>query len=284
VLSRALDREMSTSGANGENKMPSTASPKQTQTNRPTKQTPATPAQIAAEQKRIAEIDAARRTEALPTAPATSMPAKLSTAVAIPDKRDPVQQYIDEIAPASIVGRMVKFSKEGKFVTHDDGKAINEDVDFTALCDQTLIGYIKFGAEGEPPDRVMGLLYDGFVMPPRDSLGDNDKAQWEMGLDGKPADPWQHQVYLVLQRNDTGELFTYVTSSTTRRRAVGNLLRHYDRLRKSHPDEYPVVRLKVGGFQHRDERVGWVDTPVFAVVGRVPRDSAAKPDTSSATI
>ena len=66
----------------------------------------------------------------------------------------------------------------------------------------------------------------------------------------------------------------------TERRAVGNLLRHYDRTQKSHPDELPVVRLKTGGFQHRDERIGWVHTPVFAVVGRAPRDSAAKPNTS----
>jgi len=63
---------------------------------------------------------------------------------------------------------------------------------------------------------------------------------------------------------------------------VGNLLRHYDRLTKTHPDMYPVVRLKAGGFNHRDERVGWVNTPVFAVVGRTPKDSAAKPDTSLA--
>jgi hypothetical protein len=38
--------------------------------------------------------------------------------------------------------------------------------------------------------------------------------------------------------------------------------------------------LKVGGFNHRDDRVGWVSTPVFAVVGRAPKESAAKPDTS----
>jgi hypothetical protein len=94
-------------------------------------------------------------------------------------------------------------------------------------------------------------------------------SKWQLGLDGKPADPWQHHVYLVLQRGDTGELFTYVTSSATGRRAIGNLLRHYDRMTRTNPDMFPVVRLKVGGFQHRDERVGWVATPVFAVVGRV---------------
>jgi hypothetical protein len=65
-------------------------------------------------------------------------------------------------------------------------------------------------------------------------------------------------------------------------RAVGTLLRHYDRMQRTHPDQYPVVRLKIGGFQHKDDRVGWVKTPVIAVVGRTPKDSAAKPDSSLA--
>jgi hypothetical protein len=49
---------------------------------------------------------------------------------------------------------------------------------------------------------------------------------------------------------------------------------------RTNANELPVVKLKVGGFNHKDERIGWVPTPVFAVVGRAPRDSAAKPDTS----
>jgi hypothetical protein len=49
---------------------------------------------------------------------------------------------------------------------------------------------------------------------------------------------------------------------------------------KMNPGELPVVRLKPSGFHHRDDRVGWVPTPAFAVVGRAPRDSTAKPDTS----
>jgi hypothetical protein len=177
---------------------------------------------------------------------------------------------------------MIKFSKEGKFVTHDDGEAISEDTDFIALCDQTLIGWVRFNNDGAPPDRFRGLLYDGFVMPKRATLGDTDPAAWELGLDGKPADPWQHHVCLVLQRGDTAELFTYVASSVTGRRAVGVLLRHYDRLSRTNPDMFPVVRLKIGGFQHRDDRVGWVKVPTLAVVGRAPKDSAAKPDTSLA--
>src|SRR5262245_16316182 len=56
-------------------------------------------------------------------------------------------------------------------------------------------------------------------------------------------DPWQHHIYLVLQNGATGELFTFATSTDTGRRAAGNLLRHYDRLTRTHPDMYPVVRL-----------------------------------------
>src|SRR5262245_21714566 len=193
---------------------------------------------------------------------------------------DPVQQYLSEVAPVSIVGRMVKFNHKGSnFVTTDDDAAIDEDAEFVALCDQTMIGWVKFNDEA-PPDRVMGLLYDGFRMPKREELGDMNEADWPAGLDGKPADPWQHHQYLVLQNTDTAELFTFVTSSATGRRAVGNLLHHYNRMERTNPGELPVVKLNIGGFNHKDDRIGWVPTPVFAVVGRAPRDSAAKPDTS----
>jgi hypothetical protein len=72
-----------------------------------------------------------------------------------------------------------------------------------------------------------------------------------------------------------------VTSSVTGRRAIGNLLRHYDRVRKTDAAFYPLIRLKVGGFNHRDERVGWVPTPVLAVIGRIPRADMASPDGGS---
>ncbi len=232
--------------------------------------------QIRKQQKAEAEKETAAIKANLPKA------TNGGTALAVPDGRTTIQKYVDEIAPASIVGRMVKFSKEGKFVVSDDDSVISDEVDLIALVDQTLIGWIKFNGEGAPPDRIMGLLYDGFVMPPRTSLPDLDQAKWEIGLDGRPQDPWQHRVYLVLQRADTGELFTFVTSSVTGRRGIGTLLRHYDRMLRTHPNQYPVVRLKIGGYQHKDDRVGWVKVPVLAVVGRHAKDDSAKPDTSLA--
>jgi hypothetical protein len=241
-----------------------------------TKRQPPTPEEVRARQK----VDAERATAAAkPNLPA---PTNGGTAIAMPDSRTGVQKYLDEIAPASIVGRMIKFNKNADYVTSDDDAVIGDDIDFIALADQTLVGWIKFNGTGAPPDRVMGLLYEGFGMPPRESLPDQDRSTWEQGLDGKPADPWQHHVYLVLQKAETGELFTFVTSSTTGRRAIGTLLRHYDRMQRSHPNEYPVIRLKLGGFQHKDDRVGWVKVPVLAVVGRHAKDDTARPDTSLA--
>ena len=214
--------------------------------------------------------------------PAAPPAVKTATAVTVPDTRPYRDRYLDEVAPASVVGRMIKFNgKDGKFITTDDDQEVPEALEFIALCAETLVGWVKFNGVGEPPDRMMGLLYDGFVMPPKESLPDRDESQWEEGLDGKPADPWQHHQYLVLQNTASQELFTFVTSSQTGRRAVGNLLRHFNRTQRTNPDELPVVRLRTGGFQHKDPRVDWVSTPVFVVCGRTSGDRAAKPDTST---
>jgi hypothetical protein len=103
-----------------------------------------------------------------------------------------------------------------------------------------------------------------------------DRPVWRAGRS------LSHQVCLVLQTPGTHELFTYATTSKTGRRAIGNLLRHYDRMRRKDVDHYPVVRLKSSGFNHRDPRIGFVPTPLLAVVGTAPKASAAIPDTSPA--
>ena len=131
-----------------------------------------------------------------------------------------------------------------------------------------------------PPTQVAGLLYGDFELPPRGALGDLNEAQWPLGLSGKAEDPWKRGTYIVLQDVDTHELFTFVTRTKTGRVAAANLLRHYERLRKSHPGECPIVRLKAGGFEHKDSRVGWVRTPVFVTVGHSKADPATRPDTS----
>jgi hypothetical protein len=238
---------------------------------------PPTPEQVIAEQRRTS----ARPRSAPPKAavPAVARAAPPPAAIP-PDGRNTVEKYIDEISNPMIAHRRIKFDKNGVYVTADDGEPIPETVDFLVLCGETQIQMIKFGPEGTPPEVISGLLYENFVLPERSTLGDTDPAQWPLGLSGTPVDPWQHMINLVLQRTDTKELFCFSTSSVTGRRAVGGLLRHYDRMRRTNPDDVPVVRLKPGGFQHKDSRVGWVATPSFQINGKAPRDSGAMPNTS----
>jgi hypothetical protein len=177
-----------------------------------------------------------------------------------PDTRTAVQKYIDEIAPANIVGRMVKFSKDSQFVTTDGGEPVDEAAEFIALGDETLIGWIRFHRDDEtPPDRVQGLLYDGFEMPPRERLGDTDETKWQPGLSRSTRRSVETSNVPRAPARQTRELFTFVTTCDTGRRSVGGLLRHCNRMRRTGTDEVPVVRLRAGGFNHRDPRVaGWL--------------------------
>jgi hypothetical protein len=234
------------------------------------------PEEIVAEQKRQAEAQTAAKKAAVPAKVAATAPAPLAG-----DARTATERYVDEIAPSNIAGQMVKFSKEGKFVINETEETIDPDRDFIALCDEVLVGWIKFSDDDStPPERVQGLLYRGFIPPLRDTLGDLDQAKWPKGLSGQPADPWHHQMCLVLQDPRSLALFTFVTSSITGRRSVGNLLRHFDRTRRNDPNSgYPVVRLKPSGYESK--KYGWVHTPSFAVVGRTKAPSSV-PDTSVA--
>jgi hypothetical protein len=230
---------------------------------------PRTAKQVLAEQNQQTERDRQQLATRKPTTPAS----------ALPDTRNDHEKYLDEIAPSGVVGRLVKFSKGGEYIYLDNDEKIGPDEDFVALLDQTLISWVRFH-EGEPPERIGGLLYQGFVLPPRQALGDNDKADWPVGLSGDREDVWKHEIMIVLKKPATQELLTFTTTSKTGRRAVGNLLRHYERLQKTDPGAFPVVRLRPGGFNHSDPRIGWVPTPTFVVVGVTPGHTAAVPDTS----
>jgi hypothetical protein len=230
--------------------------------------------QILREQEQQADRDRAQReAQAVATIELAAVPA-------VPDNRTARQRYLDSVAPGGIVGRLVKFSKEGHFTFADTGETVREDEDFVALCDQTLVSWVKFN-DGEPPQRIGGLLYQNFDLPPREQLGDNREAEWPIGLSGRPEDPWKHEMLLVLRRPATLEMLTFATTSKTGRSGVGNLLKHYETLQFGSPGAYPVVRLKPGGY--RDKRFGWVPTPSFIPVGIAGGLSPAVPDTSLKT-
>jgi hypothetical protein len=140
---------------------------------------------------------------------------------------------------------------------------------------QIQAGYIKFNGKGNPPDRKMGPVFSGFTPPDRESLGDTDQDLWEKSLEGKPQDPWQFQLMVPMQVVETGELLIFSTSSITGKRAVDNLIEQCERMQRLEPDFYPVIKLSIGGFQHRDSRVGWVKTPALPRVGKAPKSDVS---------
>jgi hypothetical protein len=235
---------------------------------------PRTSKQVLAEQQKQADTERERKPASaqLPTVNKAALPATSD-----PDALR--QRLLDDVAPSGIIGRLIKFDgKEGRFLFVDNDETVNATEDFTVLCDETLAAWVKFQPEG-PPLREGGLLYSpNFALSQREALGDLDPRSWEIGLSGKPEDPWKLELALVLKRAATQELLTFSTMSKTGRRAVGSLLKHFDRLRRSNPGSFPVVRLKPGSYE--DDRYGRVFIPTFPVVGVFPGHTAAIPDTS----
>ena len=97
-------------------------------------------------------------------------------------------------------------------------------------------------------------------------------------LSGAKEDPWKEQANLVLVDPTTRAFFTFATTSKTGLSGVGALLQHYNRMLKHDANSYPIVKLAPSGYE--DRRYGWINKPVFAVIGRTPKNSTATPDTS----
>jgi hypothetical protein len=109
---------------------------------------PPTPRQVQEEQERVRAADEARAN--LPSVVETKLPASS-------DGRSFHDAYLDAIAPASIAGKMLKFTKEGEYQVVEDESTIGEDVQFIALVPETLIGWIKFCGPGQSAVTRNGL-------------------------------------------------------------------------------------------------------------------------------
>lgn len=235
---------------------------------------PQTPEQVRKHQKAEAEKVTAAIKAKLP-APTTG-----GTAVAVPDSRTAVEKFQDDDSNGMMPGRPLRFNgKDGYYYFADDDSRLDENTEWIAPVDEMAIGVIKFCGKGNPPEVKQGLPYRGYRRPEQEELPDRDENEWPIGLSGLREDPWRKQSLLVLQNAASGELATFSTTSTTGLSAVAALSRHYDRMQKTHPDTYPIVRCKLGGYEGK---FGHVHVPIFTVVGRYPKAGTAKPDTSLA--
>jgi hypothetical protein len=202
--------------------------------------------------------------------------------MSVPATTGGVSGYLQKHATPAM-GKNIKFDgKMGGYKATSDGSLIKEDTQCVVPYPQIWGGWIKFDGPGNPPDRKMGPLFSGFVPPDRESLGGTDQSLWEKGLNGKPQDPWQFQLAVPLQVVETGELLVFSTTSSTGKRAVDNLIAQCARMQRLEPEFYPIVKLAIGGFQHKEARVGWIKTPSLPRVGKAPKTDVSAALTSLA--
>jgi hypothetical protein len=180
-----------------------------------------------------------------------------------------------------VAGTFFKFDgKDGKYKKSLDDAEIPEGSEFVVIYDQIQVGWVKFSGKGQSPERKQGAIFEGFVPPARATLGNDDQGGWEIGPNGKPQDPWQFQILLPLLSTADDELLIFQTSSITGRRACDSIIRVCGKMQSKEPNEYPVIKLRISGFEHKDPRVGWIKTPAFDRIGKAPKSNATLADTS----
>jgi hypothetical protein len=183
------------------------------------------------------------------------------------------EQYGNSASQKSITGRLLKFSK-GDYLAGEDEEEIDADTTLVAIMDQLNVGWIKW-EDNKPVQQIMGPVAEGYQPPRRNTLGDDDKDLWEVDSNGKPRDPWQFSNYLIMKdpgkNGDPENLYTFATSSTGGRNAIGEVCKVFGKEMRRKPDEWPIIKLGVSSYNHSNKEYGRIKIPVLEVVGWEPK-------------
>jgi hypothetical protein len=197
----------------------------------------------------------------------TTTPAE-NTALAVIGDDDAFAAYANAVAPRSVIGTLLKFSK-GDYLAGEEGAPVPTGTVVTANVAELLVGWVRWAAN-KPTDHIMLRVADGKAVPKRADLGDLDQSKWEADNHGEPRDPWQFTNYLPVL-SESGELFTFTTASRGGISAIGELCRRYSQHRKRHSDVLPMIALDVDSYQHKLKEYGRIKVPRFIPMGWEPK-------------
>jgi hypothetical protein len=200
----------------------------------------------------------------LPEVPSVAMP----TVVTPPTAVTAIASYLAAEDPQATIGKLIKFSK-GEYLKGMDAEVVPTESLFSVACDMTLCGFIRWH-DGKPAEHKIVRIASGDPVPRRDDLGYDDKDEWPVDAKGDSRDPWQPVIYIPMM-SEAGELGTFTTGSRSGIKSVHRLLRRYATHAARHPDDYPLIRLKVAFFMHSDRAIGKVFYPEFEPAGYVDR-------------
>ena len=122
-------------------------------------------------------------------------------------------------------------------------------------------------ADKHPVDGTFQIasIAQGEHLPYRNELGDFDETKWELGIDGKPTDPWSYGHRQILKGWDNENIYTFRTSSFGGKRAMQMLYREYMLEREKHPGCYPVIELHEEKVMNK--AFGLINQPRFPIIG-----------------
>jgi hypothetical protein len=155
-----------------------------------------------------------------------------------------------------IHGRIIKFA-DGYYTISESTEPANGRVLVVA---GVVPAWVKW-RDGKPVEHR--ITQSRMPHPEREDLPDLDQNDWPAGLDGQPADPWQDTRYLYLADPQTGEEFTFTTSSWGGRRAIADLRNQIANIRYANQGAIPVIRLDTDKMK---TRFGLKPKPLFTVV------------------
>lgn len=180
------------------------------------------------------------------------------------------ESYGNSVSNRNIVGKLLKFSK-GDWLAGEDAEEVDPGKQLVVHMDSLAIGWIKW-EDNKPSQQVMGLLVEGHKPQSRKDLGDLEEDEWEVDeQSGQPRDPWQFSNYLIMKEvgavGDEENLYTFATSSKGGLGALGELCKTYGKAMRTRPDEWPIVTLGVGSYNHPNKAFGRIKFPTLEVTG-----------------
>jgi hypothetical protein len=161
-----------------------------------------------------------------------------------------------DAASTVIRGSILKFA-DWRWTHGQDGMQLDDGTRLLAVG--TAAAWVKWQG-GKPVE--YRLRRPGEDLPEREELGDNVAANWELGPDSQPRDPWQSTRFVYLL-GENAEAYTFSTSSWGGRNAAIELADQIQRMRFARPGAVPVVELHAAPMQ---TKFGKKSKPIFKVV------------------
>lgn len=155
-------------------------------------------------------------------------------------------------------GVYLKFNgNTGDFTFGSDQDELQTGTELVAVMDSIARGWICWN-DSEVIDEVMVSILDG--QPP------SEKELEDHSPYASDDDGWSEQIRIVFKDVESGETYTFKTSSRAAMRAVGSLMKDYSRQFKNHPDELPVVEIGSTSYIPKEKKHGKKHAPTFKIV------------------